>query len=152
MPDFSEALTFMCVCLIPIATIIYEVFGIVYLVENYHNLDIPCVKHLWAYILVSLVVGLTHQGAAKYRETLEKNCSDLTCICLLNVGLALWGGIELANPVCEIMYDNPFWKFGLITFCLQASTSIFIILMSCCLSIVNFPEPICDEHYLYNQI
>ena len=152
MPDFYDTCSFICVCLIPLATITYEVFGIVYLVDNYKNLDIPCIKYLWAYVLASLILGLTHVGATKYKDTLEKNFCDLICIGLLNTGFAIWGGIELMNPTCQMMYDNPFWKFGFITFILQAVTSVFIMLMSCCLSFTIPSETQFDDRYLYNQI
>ena len=147
----SNICAFMCICLAPIAVITYEVFGIVYLVESYKDMGNPCIKDVWIYVLVSLVLGISNMGATKNRESVTKNISALICLILLNAGLAVWGGLSLAQLSCETIFDNHLWKFGFATFILQGSTILLILIIACCGIIVNSAESKYNDGYIYNQ-
>jgi len=137
--------------LVPAAAIAYEVFGVVYLVETYKNISDPCVGHIWPYVLVSLLTCCSNIGVTKNGQSVAENYSALICLLLLNVGLAIWGGIELAHPVCQAMMANHLWKFGFLTFILQACSAVLILVVVCCgiiqASITNSDR----DMYMYNK-
>ena len=150
MPSLSEVCMYMCMFLVPAAAIAYEVFGVVYLVETYKNISDPCVGHIWPYVLVSLLTCCSNIGVTKNGQSVAENYSALICLLLLNAGLSIWGGIELAHPLCQVMMDNHLWKFGFITFVLQTFSAVLILVVICCgiigVSITN------SDRSMYNEV
>jgi len=148
--DLYEACMCMCMFLAPIAFLAYQIFGIVYLVENYMAMGDPCIGHLWPYVLVSLLACFSNITVTKNERSVADNCPALICIVLLNIGLAVWGGLELTNSVCQVMMDNHLWKFGLATFILQSFSAVLILIIVCCgilsLSITN------GDRASYNEV
>ena len=140
MSTLSNMSTFMCMCLAPIAVITYEVFGIIYLVDNYKDMDNSCIKDVWIYILVSLILGITNMGVTKKRGSVTKNIYALFCLILINTVLAVWVGISLAQQSCKTIFDNHLWKFGFATFIIQGSTILLILILVCCEIIATSAE------------
>jgi hypothetical protein len=150
MPSLSEVCMVMCMFLVPTAVIAYEVFGIIYLVETYKDISDPCIGRIWPYVLVSLLTCCSNINATKNGQSVADNCSALICLLFLNAGLSIWGGIELAHPLCQVMMDNHLWKFGFATFILQACSAVLILVVVCCeiigTSIIN------SDRSIYNEV
>ena len=129
-------------CLSVIVLLIYQIFGIVYLVNNY-NLGSTCIDtHLWIYVLISLISTLSHCGAAENlsKETAIAPC----CLGLLNVGLGIWGNWEVMGASCLAMHNNHLWKFGFATFILQyIAGGLYLLISSCYICLI------CREDYSY---
>ena len=129
-------------CLSVLILLIYQIFGIVYLVDNY-NTGSTCIdSYLWVYVLISLVMTLGHSGAAG--NLTKENVITPCCLGLLNVGLGVWGNWEVMRPPCLAMHNNHLWKFGFATFILQyISGAIYLLISSCCFCLI------CREEYSY---
>jgi hypothetical protein len=150
MPDLYEPCMCMCMFLAPITFLAYQIFGIVYLVESYMDISNPCIGHIWPYILVSLLSSWPNINVTKNQHSAVDNGPAIICLVLLNTGLAVWGGIELANPLCKVMMDTHLWKFGFATFILQSFSGLLILIVACCgiisLSVTN------RDRATYNEV
>ena len=120
-------------CLGYIMLMVYQGFGITYLVENYHSPSQCIASHIWVYVLISLILTLGNGSIIrKYNNRAELLC--LLCFFgLIYLGVCTWGGLELMHPSCESSKDNALWKFGFLTFILQTIGAVIYILFACCL-------------------
>jgi hypothetical protein len=113
--------------------IAYFVFGIMYLVQDY-NISHDCTgSSLWAYVLTAIILALLRSYTKKTIDEDEDNktkiCS-LVCLIFIEMGLAIWGGIELWDKSCDNLVNTNIWKFGLATFYIQIFTaSLFLIII-----------------------
>ena len=110
------------------ACVSYVVFGIMYLVQDY-NIAHDCNgSSLWEYVLVAMILALGHGGAKNDND----NSIGVVMICLgfIDLGLAIWGGIELFEKSCDDLQESNIWKFGLAVFIFQ------LILTALCLVVV----------------
>ena len=150
MSTLSELCACVCVFLVPIATITYEVFGIVYLIENYKDIDDSCIGQIWPYVLVSLLLATSNIGMVKNEKSVPENISALICLVLLNAGLAVWGGLELSYPLCQDKMDTHLWKFGFATFILQSFTGVLVLIVVCCgIIVTSIPN---TDRSMYNEV
>ena len=122
-------------CLGSIILLVYQGFGITYLVKNYHSPD-PCIaSHIWVYVLISLILTLSNSGVMQKRR--EDYGSFLLCLfCsvgFINLGFSIWGGMELMHPSCDNSKENALWKFGFLTFILQTIGAASYFLCGCCI-------------------
>ena len=141
----------MCLFLAIVAFLAYQIVGIMYLVENYMDINEPCIGHLWPYILVSLLASWSNINITKNERSVVYSSSvPLICLALLNAGLAVWGGVELANPLCTVMMDTRLWKFGFVAVILQFFSSLLILIVASCgiasLSMTN------RDRAMYNEV
>jgi uncharacterized membrane protein len=110
------------------ACISYIVFGIMYLVQDFKIAHDCNGSSLWEYVLVAMILALGHGGA--------KNDSDhsigiiMICLGFIDLGLAIWGGIELFDKSCDDLKESNIWKFGLVVFIFQ------LFLAALCLVVV----------------
>ena len=70
---------------------------------------------------------------------------SLICTFMIELGLAIWGGIELFEnaPNCDALYNSNLWKFGLVVFILQILTVIvlmYYIIVYMHISIITFDK------------
>ena len=139
-PEHTDTLT-LNYCLGVIGLLIYQIFGIIYLVDNY-NKNTCITSHVWVYVLISLVLTLSHSGVLGNLS--KENAMAPFCLGLLNVGLGVWGNFEVMDTSCFAMHENNLWKFGFATFILQyIAGAIYLIIGGCCICII------CQEEYSY---
>lgn len=121
--------------------IAYLVFGIMYLVQDYKIANDCAGSGLWAYVLTAIILAWG-RGNAKNTSTKDGDMGTpfctLVCLGIVDAGLAIWGGIELFQYSCSDLQDSNIWKFGLVTFCLQAFfATLFLVIMPivlCCMA------------------
>ena len=112
--------------------IAYLVFGIIFLVKDYHVANSCEGSSLWAYVLVAIILSASPAKAKQNKEGEEFHVilCTLFCVGLIEAGLAIWGGIELWNKSCDDLSDSNLWKFGLVTFCMQAFfAGLFLVII-----------------------
>ena len=61
---------------------------------------------------------VSKSAADDEKETGTRICT-LICLGLIEVGLGIWGGIELFDKSCSNLENTKLWTFGLVTFILQ---------------------------------
>lgn len=110
--------------------IAYIVFGIMYLVQDYdiaHDCD---GSSLWAYVLTALILSLLRSGSKNVNdENNGLNICVVLCLGLIELGLAIWGGIELWVKSCNSLVDTNIWKFALATFILQSFVAALLLIV-----------------------
>ncbi len=113
------------------AIISYIVFGIMYLVQDYEIAHECSGSSLWAYCLTAIVLSLSRPGAKNSTdENGGNNLCILFCLGVIELSLAIWGGIELWQNSCDNLSGSNLWKFGLATFCIQLFCAfIFVIIL-----------------------
>lgn len=102
--------------------IAYIVFGIMYLVQDYDVAHDCKDSSLWAYVLVAIILSLGRTNSKKAfddESELGVKICTLGCVGLIELGLGIWGGIELFSKSCSDLQDSNLWKFGLATFIIQ---------------------------------
>ena len=130
-----------CFYLALIAAIIsYYVFGIKFIVEDY-NIAKECKdSHLLYAILVILIYGILNLIFQKKKD--EDNHTNLLFPGLLNLGLAIWLGLELFKYSCDNLSDTNLWTFGFVQFILLTISSGLILLY-----IIFSPLYVCLFHH-----
>ena len=98
----------------------YYVFGILFLVKYYDKFSECSQSHLWEYVLTSLVLSLINSKLYNSNDN-KNNVSfiNLILIFLINLGLNIWGGIEIFSKLCNDLDNTPLTKFALAVFSLQ---------------------------------
>lgn len=157
MSDKSNLCCFItCGCIFFIGYITYITFSILYLVVD-KSLDDDCDdSNLWVYNLVSLILPIISRLCSaknsSHKDEKTSTCQlicSLICSCLIEMGLAIWGGIELYNNCnhCTDLKNSNLWILGLTNFILQiVSSSIIIIFITfslisnCCVSSKNINQ------------
>lgn len=109
------------------ACISYVVFGIMYLVQDFKIAHDCNGSSLWEYVLVAMILALGHGGA--------KSDSDhsigiiMICLGFIDLGLAIWGGIELFDKSCDDLQESNIWKFGLVVFIFQLFLAVLCLVV-----------------------
>jgi len=118
------------------AVISYIVFGILFLVQDYSIWRDCEGSNLWPYVLVSINLCLLRTN---YKENKEINSIRLVFLLLIELGLGIWGCIELSDKCesCLTLKNSNLWRFGLATCILQFSIFIVIVIMFIVLRINN---------------
>ena len=116
-------------CLGVICILVYQIIGIVYLVQNYTPINECIHSHIWFYVLISLIMTLGNGVAG---QSSKGQWANLACIWVTNTALSIWGGIAVMSPSCVTMRNNHLWQFALATFILQFIGGIAYSLAVCC--------------------
>ena len=108
--------------------IAYVVFAIKFLVEDYDTWRECDDSNLWIYVLVSLIISVNKKGAS---DTSDDNFAVIFCVCMIELGFAIWGGIELFDQVdsCPELRDSDLWSIGLATFIMQLIVGSMVVLI-----------------------
>ena len=108
----------------------YIVFGIMYLVQDYHIAHDCDGSALWAYVLTALILSLLRSGSKNAQDEDDGlNFCVLVCLGLIELGLAIWGGVELWVKSCDSLVDTNIWKFALATFILQSFVAALLLVI-----------------------
>lgn len=116
---FGISLIIGCIC--------YYVFGIMYLVEDYDEAKNCKKSNLWAYILVTLILGLKNTQFKSNDNNNDSHLITLICIGIIDAGMSIWGAIELFEYSCSNLENTNLFTFGLVTFILQVITAVLTI-------------------------
>ena len=108
----------------------YLVFGIMYLVQDY-NIAHECNgSSLWAYVLTAIILSLLRCNSKNAKDDQDNvNFCVLICLGLVELGLAIWGGVELWVNSCDTLIDTNIWKFALATFILQSFVATLLLVI-----------------------
>ena len=125
--------------------IAYVVFAIKFLVEDYDTWRECDESNLWIYVLVSLIISVNKKGAS---DTSDDNFALLFCACMIELGFAIWGGIELFDQVdsCPELRDSDLWSIGLATFIMQLIVGSMVVLIPLVGLIVHYYEKYSDNN------
>ena len=106
----------------------YIVLAIKFLVEDYDTWRDCDESNLWIYVLVSLIISVNKKGAS---DSSDDNFAVLLCACMIELGFAIWGGIELFDQVdsCPELRDSDLWSIGLATFIMQLIVGSLVVLI-----------------------
>jgi hypothetical protein len=116
----------------------YYVFGIMYLIRYYHEFKDCSKSELWVYVLTALVAGFLRGGLRNTDKNTDNSDADSTPLCiiiclgLVELGLAIWGAMELWFKSCDNLVNTNLWKFAFATFCIQTTTSVITLLIVPC--------------------
>jgi len=116
----------------------YYVFGIMYLIRYYQECKECSKSELWAYVLTALVAGFL-RGCVRTPDKKESNDNTdssplciIICLGLVELGLAIWGAIELWFKSCDNLVNTNLWEFAFATFCIQATSAVIALLIVPC--------------------
>ncbi len=125
--------------------IAYVVFAIKFLVEDYDTWRECDDSNLWIYVLVSLIISVNKKGAS---DTSDDNFAVIFCVCMIELGFAIWGGIELFDQVdsCPELRDSDLWSIGLATFIMQLIVGSMVVLIPLVGLIVHYYEKYSDNN------
>tara|TARA_Y100000992_G_C21271887_1_gene497394 strand:- start:9 stop:536 length:528 start_codon:yes stop_codon:yes gene_type:complete len=112
-------------------TIAYEVFGIIYLIEDYRISNECKGSNLWEYVLVSMILACTNVSVKTNDEKVDLSACILAIIGVINLSLSTWGGIELWNYSysCDELFNSNLWKVGLAGFIIQVTTTAICVIV-----------------------
>lgn len=122
--------------------IAYIVFSILYLIEFYDEANDCKDSHLWEYVLVSLILSTVN---IKMKSDENDNAAlIITVTGVINLGLSVWGAIELWTNCCsELRYSN-LWDVGLASFIIQCFLVFLCVVIPptllCCI-VINEESP-----------
>lgn len=101
----------------------YTVFGIMFLVNDYPKSNNCTDIDLWVYVLVSVILSF-NRFAVKSNEDYQYIIPALICKGFIELGLSIWGGVELFKSSCH----NKLWNFALASFIIQLSMATICLL------------------------
>ena len=134
------------------ACIAFEVFGIIFLVEDFTIAWDCSDSYLWVYVLISLLQIANRSKTAKTisKEGISDSIGILFCAGILELGMCIWGGVELFNKSCNDLSHSNLWIYGAFVFSLQLFIC-FLVLFAipccfCCISICKDRNT--DEHQI----
>ena len=117
MNQVNCCLTTLGIIILISGAISYMVFSILYLVYFYNDAMECKSSHLWEYVLVSLILSTVSIKVKSDND--EIFAISIVIIGVINLCVALWGGIELWENCCsELRYSN-LWDIGLVSFIIQ---------------------------------
>lgn len=110
----------------------YYVFGIMFLVKDYDVASNCNGSNLWAYVLTSIILALSRSNAKGNIDKEDNNGTlcKILILGLVEVGLAIWGGIELWKLSCNDLSETNLWNFGLATFCIQSFAAFLCLIVT----------------------
>lgn len=132
--NMYEALLICFMLVIKGLAITYFVFGILFLVQDFDSWK-ECKEEsaLWPYVLVALILEMTSVAEKQQEET---NGISTVTLFMLNLGIMIWGSLEVFQRTCDDLQDSNLWVFALVTFILQA-LGVLLVLMFFCIFMVT---------------
>lgn len=123
--------------------IAYVIIGIIYLINYYEDTKDCNGSNLWEYVLVSVIIPCLGILSSKNNST-ESNRDIYLIIfvlsCIIDYGLAIWGGIEIFNNSCSNIKNTKIWDFSLASFCLQLIWGTMFLILSIIINIFSSPS------------
>tara|TARA_X000000950_G_scaffold258954_1_gene326965 strand:- start:946 stop:1461 length:516 start_codon:yes stop_codon:yes gene_type:complete len=115
--------------------ICWLVFGIIFVVNNYHDRNQCSNSHLWWYVLFSLLLPVishnTISGKNNNKDD-DDSSSVVQSICplFINIGFVIWGGIEIYDKACDDLINTNIWIFSMVTFWFNLSVMVLILIIA----------------------
>tara|TARA_A100001015_G_scaffold262960_2_gene309579 strand:+ start:1575 stop:2261 length:687 start_codon:yes stop_codon:yes gene_type:complete len=133
----------LLVLILVVGIICYLVYGIIYLVKDYDVANDCPDCNLWAYVLVAIILCFNKKNLSQSFNSIQEGITVLVLTFFLELGLSIWGGIELYQKAssdqgtCPDLRDSNLWKFGLATFVIQIITISLLILIPVAICVIN---------------
>ena len=159
----------LCTCFtigLVLASITYIVFGIIALVNNKNTADDCKNSYLWYYVLVSIILFVLSKKGESQIILVKTGDNDdfnmttyicsLFCYLLMQIGLAIWGYIELYNYSYND-YNTTYFAYDSQTPCADLSDSLLytmglitMIQQWCVAGLIGLSFIICFIYLCYN--
>ena len=139
--SFCEIFFMVCAVLlgafIIVGSVVWFVYGIIFLVNDYHIADDCSGSNLWAYVLVAIILYWQKVNAKNIGD--EESFGILICSAIVDFSLAIWGATELFDKAdgCDELTNSNLWKFGLATFIIQIIFGSLIILIPVSICLIS---------------
>ena len=139
-------LSFVAGCVLvalSVGYIVFVVYGIIFLVNDY-GISHACEgSSLWAYALTAVILAFLRlnsmKSAKESHDSGDSTGCALVCFAMIEFGLAIWGGIELYQKSCPDLRDSDLWLYSRAAFILQlvcGSVAAAMPLLLCCFACV----------------
>ena len=167
--DLATCALGSCCCLFTLgfiaAAISYIVFGIMFLVQDYDVAHQCQHSHLWAYVLVTLIIGICNGGSLKNSKDENNQANPCTIVCLLlfDMAMSIWGGIEIYSLACDDLKATQLYTFAQVVFYIYTVISGILlgivlwlfVAMCCCterLEVVETKSSSRNDHLASNEL
>ena len=125
------------------STIVYAVYGIKFLIEDYSLWSACEDSSLWIYSFISIILFLNKLTLVELLRRLEDTefNSTLFCSILLEAILSIWGGMEVFYKLkykCDNLKGSNLWKFSLTNFILQNIYIVVSLISIITISIIDY--------------
>lgn len=128
-----------------VGSILYYLFSIIYLIEDYDVANDCKSSHMWEYVLFNLLSTIintilinNNNNYINDNNNQRWNTTLYTYLCVMSLCMTLWGGIELWDISCSELSRSNLWKASLVTFVINGVTTfVFVVsplLLLCYLS------------------
>lgn len=101
---------------------------------------------LWFYSLLSVLFHTTSFSFANVASTPASRSDragleySLCCLCIIEFGMTIWGGIEIFQFSCPSLHHSNLYIFGYVSFIKQLSTLFFLVVFPCLVFAIT-PSP-----------
>ena len=127
MNQVNCCLTTLGIIIFISGAISYMVFSILYLIYFYNDAMECKNSHLWEYVLVSLIFSTV--SIKLKSDNNEIFAISIVIIGIINLCVALWGGIELWQICCSKLLYSNLWNIGLASFIIQCVVTFICVII-----------------------
>ena len=131
-----------------LGSIIYSVYGIVFLIQDYDISNSCSDSNLWAYVLTAVIISLFRVNPKNVEINKDLIKFSLFFLGLIETCLAVWGAYELWTKSCDNLIDSNIWKFALVTFIIQVIISVLILVI---LPIITYTDYLDEENDIESE-
>ena len=98
----------------------YIVFGIKFLVEDYDEAHECKGSALWEYVLIGIIFSILNlfklYSSNETNSKVDNSVLIIVVVGVINLGMSLWGGLELWSYSCDDSLKSNLWLIAFITF------------------------------------
>ena len=148
--DFSCIILLLLILTIIVSFVSFIIFGIIFLIDDFNIAEECLGSNLWTYVLVTLILTVGFICNISSENDCQKKL-NLICLALINLGLSIWGGIEIFENSCMDLKNSNLWIFSIYCFSLQVLISSFIFIINPLVVIISDYNH-SKKYYLENEI
>ena len=131
-----------------LGSILYSIYGIVFLIQDYDISNSCSGSNLWAYVLTAVIISLFRVNPKNVKMNKDLIKYSLFFLGLIESCLAFWGAYELWNKSCDNLIDSNIWKFAYLTFIIQVIISVLILVI---LPIISYTDYLDEENDIESE-
>lgn len=98
----------------------YIIFGIKFLIEDYDEAHECKGSALWEYVLIGIIFAIFNllkiYSSSEMNSKVDNSVLIIVVVGIINLGMSLWGGLELWNYSCDDSLKSNLWLIAFITF------------------------------------
>lgn len=131
-----------------LGSILYSIYGIVFLIQDYDISNSCSGSNLWAYVLTAVIISLFRVNPKNVEMNKDLIKYSLFFLGLIESCLAVWGAYELWTKSCDNLIDSNIWKFAYLTFIIQLIISVLILVI---LPIISYTDYLDEENDIESE-